>query len=150
MSERVLFSIKPEFSSAEIVRKGVKSALNDWLAVVHDSRINEFCQVVSELVNNAIEHGHCTSIEGEFRTDDERAVFTLTTDGVKFDPTARKAKMPDFDEKGCLPEGGYGLAIINMLSDEFSYDNVDGKNVTVVTKIFSKYGQIGGGDGDKS
>ena len=150
MSERVLFSIKPEFSSSEIVRKGVKSALDDWLAAVHDSRINDFCQVVSELVNNAIEHGHCTSIEGEFRTDEERAVFTLTTDGVAFDPTARSAKMPDFDDKGGLPEGGYGLAIINQLSDEFHYTRVDGKNVTVVTKNFSKSSQKGRGYGDKS
>lgn len=138
MTDRILFSIKPEFSSAEIVRKGVKSALNDWLAAVHDSRINEFCQVVSELVNNAIEHGRCTSIEGEFRVADDKAVFTLTTDGVAFDPTQQNAEMPDFDDNGCLPEGGYGLAIINLLADEFIYNNVDGKNVTVVTKIFGK------------
>lgn len=139
MTANVLFSIKPEFSSAEIVRKGVKSALNDWLGSVMDSRIDDFCQVVSELVNNAVEHGRCSSIEGEFRTEDDKALFTLKTDGVVFDPTAGKARMPDFDEKGDLPEGGYGLAIIHQLADEFAYSCLDGKNVTVVAKLFGKH-----------
>lgn len=138
MTANVLFLIKPEFNSTEIVRRGVKAALHDWLGLVRDSRIDDFCLVVSELVNNAIEHGRCTSIEGEFRTEDERALFTLTTDGVTFDPTVRKAKMPDFDEKDDLPEGGYGLAIINQLADEFAYRCLEGKNVTVVAKLFGK------------
>lgn len=138
MTYNTVFLIKPEFRSAEIVRTGVKAALNDWLGSVRDSRIDEFCQVVSELVNNAVEHGHCVFIEGEFRIEDDKAFFTLTTDGVVFDPTAVKAKMPDFDEKDDLPEGGYGLAIIAQLSDELSYKYIDGKNVTVVAKLFGK------------
>ncbi len=138
MTAGVRFSIKPEFSSTETVRIGVKSAINDWLGSDQDTRVNDFCQAVSELVNNAVEHGHCTCIEGELRIEDEKAVFALTTDGVAFDPTARKTKMPDFDEKGNLPEGGYGSAIINQLSDEFSYNRVKGKNVTVVAKLFGK------------
>lgn len=148
MSERVLFSIKPEFSSAEIVRKGVKSALDDWLAAVHDSRINDFCQVVSELVNNAIEHGGCSRIEAEFMIEDEKAVFTLRTDGVQFDPTSIKAKMPDLDEKSELPDGGYGLAIITQLADEFTYRNDGGRNVTVVSKYLGKPVE-GGAYGDQ-
>lgn len=138
MTDKLLFSIKPEFRSAENVRTGVKAALNDWLGSVRDSRLDEFCQVVSELVNNAVEHGHCASIEGELRIEDEKALFTLTTDGVEFDPTAINAKMPDFDEKDDLPEGGYGLAIIAQLSDELCYKYKDGKNVTVVVKLFGK------------
>lgn len=138
MTAGVRFSIKPEFSSTETVRRGVKSAINDWLGSDQDTRVNDFCQAVSELVNNAVEHGHCTCIEGELRIEDEKAVFALTTDGVAFDPTAIKTKMPDFDDKGNLPEGGYGIAIINRLSDEFSYNRVKGKNVTVVAKLFGK------------
>ena len=138
MTAKVLFSIEPVFSSTEIVRRGVKAALHDCLGLVRDSRIDDFCQVISELVNNAIEHGRCTSIEGEFRTEDDKALFTLITDGVAFDPTARKARMPDFDEKNDLPESGYGLAIINQLADEFSYSCLEGKNVTVVAKLFGK------------
>lgn len=138
MTAKVLFSIKPEFSSAEIVRKGVKSALNDWLGSVRDPRIDDFCQVVSELVNNAVEHGRCTSIEGELRTEKDKALFTLVTDGVAFDPTVKQARMPDFDEKDDLPEGGYGLAIISQLSDEFTYSCLEGKNKTVVAKLFGK------------
>ncbi len=137
MENKVLFSIKPEFSSTEIIRKKVKEELAIRLGSGEDSRIDEFCQVVSELVNNAVEHGRCVCIEGELKLEAAKALFTLKTDGVAFDPTARKAKMPDFDEKDDLPEGGYGLAIIEQLSDEFSYKFQDGKNVTVVAKLFS-------------
>jgi anti-sigma regulatory factor (Ser/Thr protein kinase) len=149
MIEKVLFSIKPEFSGAELVRRGVKAALNKWLCSTSDSRIDDFCQVISELVNNAIEHGRCTSLAGELRTESDNALFTLTTDGVAFDPTARKAEMPDFDEKNNLPEGGYGLAIINQLSDECKYRYHDGKNVMIVSKHFSKRVQ-GDTHGNKS
>lgn len=138
MTEKWLFSIKPEFKSAEIVRRGVKAALNEWLGMAGDSRIDDFCQVISELVNNAVEHGHCTFLSGELRTEDDRALFSLITDGIAFDPTAEKAAMPDFDADHNLPEGGYGLAIINQLSDECDYRYHDGKNEMTVSKLFPK------------
>ncbi len=133
-----VFSIKPEFSSSEIVRRGVKASLIEWLGQAADSRVDDFCQIVSELVNNAVEHGRCTFIAGEFRAEGDKASFTLTTDGTAFDPTDRKAEMPDFDEKNNLPEGGYGLAIINQLSDEFTYRHHEGKNIISVAKLFVK------------
>jgi len=138
MTVKWLFSIKPEFRSAEIVRNGVKAALNDWLGMASDSRIDDFCQVITELVNNAVEHGRCTFLSGELRTEDEKALFSLITDGVAFDPTAGKAEMPDFDENNNLPEGGYGLAIINQLSDGCDYRHHDGKNEMIVSKLFPK------------
>ncbi|HXC92374.1 MAG TPA: ATP-binding protein [Geobacteraceae bacterium] len=138
MTSKWLFSIKPEFRSAEIVRRGVKAALNDWLGIAGDSRIDDFCQVISELVNNAVEHGRCTFLAGELRTEDDKALFSLITDGIAFDPTAGKAEMPDFDENYNLPEGGYGLAIINQLSDECDYRYHDGKNEMIVSKLFPK------------
>lgn len=138
MTGKVVFSIKPELIGAELIRRGVKATLNEWLDTATDSRIDDFCQVISELVNNAIEHGRCSSLEGELRTEDDKAFFTLTSDGVAFDPTAVKAEMPDFDEKNDLPEGGYGLAIINQLSDECAYRYHDGKNIMIVSKRFSE------------
>jgi anti-sigma regulatory factor (Ser/Thr protein kinase) len=138
MTVNWLFSIKPELGSAEIVRRGVKDALQEWLGPASDSRIDEFCQAISELVNNAVEHGCCTFLAGELRTEDDKALFSLITDGVAFDPTAGKTEMPDFDENNNLPEGGYGLAIINQLSDECNYRFHDGKNEMIVAKLFSK------------
>jgi len=138
MKGKWVFSIKPEFRSAEIVRRGVKATLNDWLGMAGDSRVDDFCQVISELVNNAVEHGRCTFLAGELRTEDDKALFSLITDGVAFDPTAGKTEMPDFDENHNLPEGGYGLAIINQLSDECDYRFHDGKNEMIVSKLFPK------------
>jgi anti-sigma regulatory factor (Ser/Thr protein kinase) len=138
MTGKWVFSIKPEFRSAEIVRRGVKAALNEWLGKASDSRIDDFCQVITELVNNAIEHGRCTFLAGELTTEGDKALFSLITDGVSFDPTAEKAEMPVFDENNNLPEGGYGLAIINQLSDDCDYRYHDGKNETIVSKLFPK------------
>jgi len=149
MTGKWMFSIKPEFRSAETVRRGVKAALNDWLGIESDSRVDDFCQVISELVNNAVEHGRCTFLAGELRTEDDRALFSLITDGVAFDPTTGKAEMPDFDENNNLPEGGYGLAIINQLSDECDYRHHDGKNEMIVSKLFPKRVQEDT-NGDKS
>lgn len=149
MTAKWFFSIKPELKSAEIVRKGVKDALNEWLDTESDSRIDDFCQAISELVNNAVEHGRCTFLAGELRTEDGKALFSLITDGIAFDPTAGKTEMPDFDENNNLPEGGYGLAIINQLSDECAYRYHDGKNEMIVSKLFPERVQ-GDTHGDKS
>jgi len=46
--------------------------------------------------------------------------------------------MPDFDDHNDLPEGGYGLAIIHRLADEFIYRYADGKNMTTVAKLIGK------------
>ncbi|NVN98168.1 MAG: ATP-binding protein [Geobacteraceae bacterium] len=138
MTEKFQISIKPEFKSAETVRTKVKSTLDGLLSAVSEEKVDEFCQAVSELINNAIEHGHCSNIECELKVENEKAVFTLDTDGVLFDPTSVKARMPDFDERNELPEGGYGLAIIIQLSDEFTYRNEGNRNITVVTKIIGK------------
>lgn len=138
MTEKFQISIKPEFKSSETIRKRVKSALDGLDGAVSAENVDEFCQAVSELINNAIEHGQCSSIECELKVEDEKAVFTLHTDGLLFDPTSVKARMPDFDEKNELPEGGYGLAIINQLSDEFTYSNEGNKNMTIITKNIGK------------
>lgn len=142
------FIIKPQFKSVDAARKIIKGVLGDWLGSVDDEKSDEFCQIISELANNAVEHGMCECIDAELRLEDEWAFFTLTTDGVPFDSTVPTAGMPVPDETNELPEGGYGLAIIRHLADIFTYRNVNGKNVTIVGKQFCKKSQ-GGENGDQ-
>jgi anti-sigma regulatory factor (Ser/Thr protein kinase) len=131
------FSLEPCFSSVDRVRRGVQSALNDWFGGGENRRETaDFCQVIGELVNNAVEHGGCTVIEATLRLEPDRARFTLVTDGKCFDTAASPAVMPEFDPDGELPEGGFGLAIIRRLSDGLRYAYRDGKNITEVVKEF--------------
>jgi anti-sigma regulatory factor (Ser/Thr protein kinase) len=131
------YSLEPAFSSADAVRRDVAVAMQEWFGDAGaGATAADFCQVIGELVNNAVEHGECTVMEAKLRLDGEGACFTLVTDGKPFDTTAGTAAMPDFDADGELPEGGFGLAIIRKLSDSLHYEFRDGKNITEVSKIF--------------
>ncbi len=135
MMERFEFSLDAQFKSVEMVRKRIRTVLLERLSRAALPCINDFCQVVSELVNNAVEHGTCKIIEGELAIGDNNISFTLVTHGVRFDPTATDATMPELDQNNELPEGGYGLAIIRQLSDAFTYKYLDGRNITTVSKL---------------
>lgn len=134
--ERIKFSIAAQFEHVEQLRKEIRALLTARFGEETLQYIDEFCQVVSELVNNSVEHGACNIMEGELAFGECDASFTLTTDGVRFDPTTVDADMPDFDLHDELPEGGYGLAIINKLSDTFTYKYLHGRNMTTVGKQF--------------
>ena len=128
--------LEPNFSSSEKIRKELLKAVHTVHGNSRMPAADDFCQIVSELVNNAVEHGQSSFLHADISVDNEQATFTLTTDGIPFDPTMIKATMPDFDEHNDLPEGGYGLAIIHKLSDSFFYRFKEGNNVTTVVKLF--------------
>lgn len=136
MTDILEILIDPEFKSADVVRGKVRAFLSDWSGGSCEDQVDDFCLLTSELLNNAIEHGGCNSIRCTLRLDGEDAIFSLFSDGTLFDPTAVEACMPVFNSGGELPEGGYGLAIINRLADGFTYRCVDGMNLTVVSKRF--------------
>lgn len=148
--ERFTFSLAAEFNSVEMVRKRIRGVLLASFGNRASASIDDFCQIVSELVNNGVEHGGCTTIEGELLIDRQEASFTLATRGVSFDPTAVGATMPDFDQQDELPEGGYGLAIIRQLADRFTYRYLDGMNMTTVAKAIHTQESQGGDHGSQS
>jgi anti-sigma regulatory factor (Ser/Thr protein kinase) len=136
---RFTFRFEPDFTSSEKFRKELLHALHTVQGFSCEATVtDDLCQIVSELVNNAIEHGKSSYLLGELAVGKNRVAFTLTTDGIPFDPTGVNAVMPDFDEHCDLPEGGYGLAIIRRLADEFIYTYADGKNMTTVAKRFDR------------
>lgn len=136
---RFTFKFEPDFTSAEKFRKELLHALHTVQGHSCETTVaDDLCQIVSELINNAVEHGKSSYLLGELTVGRNRLAFTLTTDGMPFDPTGVNAVMPDFDEHNNLPEGGYGLAIIRRLADEFIYRYADGKNMTTVAKLIGK------------
>lgn len=140
-NKAVPFKLEPDFRSVDRVRQAIDLELSDWFGEgVDDAAIADFCQVVSELVNNAVEHGGCTVIEAKLLLESRMARFVLVTDGICFDTAASTAPMPEVDAAGELPEGGFGLAIIRDLSDGVHYHFRDGRNVTEVSKVFREVG----------
>lgn len=135
--ERFSFSLAAEFNSVEMVRKRIRGVLLARFGAAAHAPIDDFCLIVTELVNNGVEHGGCCTIDGELLVDDQEASFMLATKGVRFDPTAVEATMPEFDRQGELPEGGYGLAIIRQLADRFTYRYQDGTNMTTIAKTIN-------------
>lgn len=136
-NKTVTFSLEPVYSSVDTVRRAVDRAVQEWFeGDGAASTAADLCQVIGELVNNAVEHGECSVMEATLYLDERRACFTLVTDGKQFDTAAGTAAMPDFGVDGELPEGGFGRAIIRKLSDSLRYEYRDGKNVTEVSKIF--------------
>jgi len=146
-SKIMTFFLEAEFSKVDSLRRTVDSALQEWFgSTMIDSAAADFCQIIGELVNNAIEHGSCSVIEAKLYLDKEKALFTLVTDGTYFDSTASEAVMPEAGADGELPDGGFGLAIISKLADSIRYEYRGGKNITEVGKIF-KEGHNGTQDG---
>jgi len=137
----VSFKLEPDFRSVDKVRQAIDLELSDWFGEgVDDAVIADFCQVICELVNNAVEHGGCTFIEAKLLLESRVARFVLVTDGTCFDTAASTAHMPEVDAEGDLPEGGFGLSIIRTLSDGVSYCFREGRNVTEISKNFREVG----------
>ncbi len=135
------FSIKPEFEGVDKIRKEIRTILAGWYAKPEAvTFINDFCQIIGELVNNAVEHGNCLELNGRLTLDAKEALFTLSSNGTPFDPFLTVADMPGVNIDGDLPEGGFGLAIIQMLSDKATYEFRDGLNIISVGKYFTVQG----------
>jgi anti-sigma regulatory factor (Ser/Thr protein kinase) len=131
------FTLDPVFKSVDTIRTAIRSALVERYGT--ESRgadTDEFCQVISELVNNAVEHGSCTRIEAALHLTDREALFRLTTDGIPFDPVAATVELPEAGMEDDLPEGGFGLAIIRWFSDRVHYEYRDDLNIVEVVKIY--------------
>ena len=137
MINRLEFLMEHEFSSVETVRKKVRAALlESFPGASAEKAADDFCQAVSELLNNAVKHGGGSEIRAELLLERDRATFRLVTDGIQFDPFSGNAVMPEVDKDGHLPSGGFGLAIIRVLADNMNYEYRNGKNITEISKVF--------------
>ncbi len=144
---RLSLSFEPCFDRVDDVRAAVRETCADhWDLPESDPNITAFCQAVTELVNNAVEHSGASSIRTDIQFSGRETAFILTTDGPLFDPTV-KAELPEPDPSGNLPEGGYGLAIIQRLVDGMVHEYRDGHNRVTLKKTFptvNREGAVGG------
>ncbi len=147
---RLGLSFKPCFDRVDDIRTAVREASADHLRLPEsDPNITDFCQAVTELMNNAVEHSGAKSIKADLHFSGRETAFTLTTDGLPFDPTG-KAELPEPDASGDWPQGGYGLGIIQRLVDGIEHEYRDGYNRVTLKKTIPTAKGEGAGDGNQA
>ena len=125
----------------------IGKAINGLCSLANFSDIDtyqvELCVV--EAVNNAIEHAYERAqgklVEVTFSLYQHKITINICDTGKVMDEKwlMRDNALPDFDadDLPSLPEGGWGLAIIQQVMDEVTYSTSNGKNVLTLTKHFT-------------
>jgi anti-sigma regulatory factor (Ser/Thr protein kinase) len=135
---RLLF--EPTFDNVNMVRAAVSGICSDFFQLGSQAAsVLDFSLIVTELMNNAVEHTDSDLLDAEITLSDQEAVFRLTSEGKGFDST-QTARMPDV-EKDDLPEGGYGLALIQALADGMEYERRENRNMVTLRKTFPQKGK---------
>jgi anti-sigma regulatory factor (Ser/Thr protein kinase) len=137
-TRRLQISFEPAFGNVDMVRAAVRGVCTDFFQLdCSAAGIMEFCLIVTELMNNAVEHSSAEVLDVELILSDHEAVFRLISEGTGFDPTVT-AVMPSPDPEHDLPEGGYGIALIQTLADGMEYERRDNWNMVTLRKIFPR------------
>jgi len=92
--------------------------------------------IIDEVLNNFISYESKENHKVSFSATEKDGVITMhfTSDGEEFDPLKNaKEKYINGDEKE-ISAGGFGISITKTLSDEISYERVDGENVITILK----------------
>jgi anti-sigma regulatory factor (Ser/Thr protein kinase) len=135
-TRRLLITFEPTFNNVDMVRAAVWGVCIDFFQLTSNAEsILDFCLIVTELMNNTVEHSNVPAINVELLLTGHEAVFRLISEGNGFDPT-QVAAMPCMDEDLEFPEGGYGLALIQALADGMEYERRESSNMVTLRKIF--------------
>jgi serine/threonine-protein kinase RsbW len=144
MSTALSLQIDSDLESVELVAKAVRALCSDRL---DETMLNDVELSVVEAVNNVIKHGY----RGQRGSSVEIKVG-LRTDRVVIDILDQAPPMPEgvaavklggpfeFDPENLqdLPEGGMGMALIQMTMDDVSYSSEAGVNRLTLTKLFAR------------
>jgi serine/threonine-protein kinase RsbW len=88
-------------------------------AAVDEETIQDLELAMTEALSNTIRHGYCEASEEQIELtldiDCDRIAFTILDRGEPFDPAAK----PEIDLEN-PGEGGYGLYLMEELTDELS------------------------------
>lgn len=135
-TRRLLISFEPTFGNVDMVRAAVGGICTDFFRLTcNAASVMDFCLIATELMNNAVEHAGASVLEAEILLSGHEAVFRLISGGIRFDPTL-PAAMPGLDGMEELPEGGYGLALIQALADGMEYEYRENRNMVTLRKMF--------------
>ena len=128
-------SFEPTFGNVDMVRAAVRGICSDFFQLgCNATSVLDFSLIITELMNNAVEHTDAGVLDAEIVLSDQEAVFRLISAGKGFDPTITAA-MPDVDQAE-LPEGGFGLALIQALADGMEYERRGNRDMVTLRKTF--------------
>ena len=92
---------------------------------------------IEEAVVNVMEYAYPPGTQGnvniEVHSDDKQLTFTITDNGIPFDPTG-KADADTTLSAEERPIGGLGILMVRRIMDTVTYERVDGQNVLTLTK----------------
>lgn len=132
---KLRISFEPTFDNVDLVRTAVSGICSDFFQLSSNAAsVQDFSLIITELMNNAVEHADAGVLDAEIILSDQEAVFRLISAGKSFDSTMT-AVMPDVEQNE-LPEGGYGLALIQALADGMEYERRENRNMVTLRKIF--------------
>jgi serine/threonine-protein kinase RsbW len=143
MSAALSLQIDSDLESVELVARAVRALCSDNL---DESMLNDVELSVVEAVNNVIKHGYHgkrgSSVEIKVGLRSDRVVIDILDQAPPMPEgvTVAKPGLPfEFDPERIedLPEGGMGLALIQMTMDEVSYSSEAGVNRLTLTKLFA-------------
>jgi serine/threonine-protein kinase RsbW len=104
-----------------------------------DASIDDLRVAVSEATTNAVEATIAAATSDRVRLEcrllDDRLEVQVTDHGQGFEVPG-ELTMPELDEEGWLPDGGFGLPLMMLLADEHEFDaHDDGTRVTLVKYV---------------
>lgn len=107
----------------------------------HEDPIQTRCNLqlaLSEALTNILRHGYGPGVEPWVRlsllVNEDRLFIELRDRTPPFDPTSFDC-LPDFDQEGLIPEGGYGLMILRQVTDDMHYRREGAENVLTLEKL---------------
>lgn len=131
---RVTISLGRDFREIDAARVKIREFCETvFTGPERRSLLDDFYLAVTEAMNNAVEHSGAKAIDIVVFAGAAEIIFTMITPGARFDPT-EKIKMPDLDSAEVLPEGGFGLAMIQELMDSVVYEYREGRNIFTLKK----------------
>ena len=93
--------------------------------------------ILVEALNNVVEHAYKENPEGEIIIELEKAesktVMKITDSGIAA-PGTVLIEGSDLPNENMLPEGGWGLCLIQALTDKIEYFRYPDHNTLVLTK----------------
>lgn len=135
-TRRLMISLEPAFGNVDMVRALVKGICTDFFQLPENSAsIMDFCLIVTELMNDAVKHAKSPVLDLELVLSDHEVIFRLMTADA-CDLTAATA-LPGDESDEELPDDGYGLALIRLLSNGMECEHLEHRNTVTLRKSFS-------------
>jgi len=142
--KKIKFTIDSNLGLISFVGAAVNGICSLLLASEVECYQMELCVV--EAVTNSIKHAYGlrkgNDVEIEVFVYPDKFVFKVWDEGTRMEQSLfeKKKNMKfkfDADKDAGIPEKGRGLAIINEIMDEVTYETVEGKNLITMMKLIN-------------